>query len=69
MAMVVFLTVGLLLGGYAQAAEKAVVLRYAGNFPANHFMTKMINEFASLVYQRMNNRFKIETDPACQLDT
>lgn len=67
--MVVVLTVGLLLGGYAQAAEKPVILRYAGNFPVNHFMTKMMDDWASLVMQRSNNRVKIETYPAGQLYT
>lgn len=73
MAMVVVvltLSVGLLVpGGYAQAAGKPIVLRYAGNFPVNHFMTKMMNEWASLVEERSNNRVKIEVYPAGQLYT
>ena len=44
LAMVVILTFGLLLTSYAQAAEKPIVLRYAGNFPIKHFMTTMMQD-------------------------
>ncbi len=47
--------------------EKPIVLRYAGNFPAKHYMTKMMEEWARLVEQRSNNRVKIEVYPAAQL--
>ena len=67
LSMVVMFTIGLLVAGYAQAAEKPVVLRYAGNFPVNHFHTKMMQEWAALVEQRTNNRVKIEVYPAAQL--
>ena len=65
--MVVMLTVGLLMTSYTYAAEKPIVLRYAGNFPVNHFHTKMMKEWAALVEQRSNNRVKIEVYPAAQL--
>ena len=68
-AMVVMLTFGLLLTSYAQAAEKPIVLRYAGNFPIKHFMTTMMQDWAKLVEERSNNRVKIEIYPAGQLYT
>lgn len=69
MAVVVMLTIGLLLASYAQAGEKPIVLRYAGNFPIKHFMTRMMQDWAKLVEQRSNNRVKIEIYPAGQLYT
>ena len=68
-AVVMVLTIGLLLGGFAQAAEKPIVLRYAGNFPIKHFITQMMGDWAKLVEQRSNNRVKIELYPAGQLYT
>jgi TRAP-type C4-dicarboxylate transport system substrate-binding protein len=68
-AVVVMLTVGFLLGGFARAAEKPIVLRYAGNFPIKHFMTEMMQDWAKAVEQRSNNRVKIEIYPAGQLYT
>jgi len=65
MAMVVMLVGGLFFASSVFAAP--IVLRYAGNFPAKHYMTTMMNEWAKLVEQRTNNRVKIEVYPAAQL--
>ena len=66
-AMVVVLTVGILVASYLPAHAGPIVLRYAGNFPVTHFMTKMMGDWAKLVEQRTNNRVKIEIYPAGQL--
>jgi len=63
--MVVMLVGGLFFASSVFAAP--IVLRYAGNFPAKHYMTTMMNEWAKLVEQRTNNRVKIEVYPAAQL--
>src|SRR4030042_6779189 len=65
MAVVVILTIGLLFASSVFAAP--IVLRYAGNFPAKHFQTTMMYEWAKLVETRSNNRVKIEVYPAAQL--
>jgi TRAP-type C4-dicarboxylate transport system substrate-binding protein len=65
MAMVVLLIVGLFFASSIFAAP--IVLRYAGNFPAKHYMTTMMEEWAKLVETRSNNRVKIEVYPAAQL--
>jgi len=69
LVMVAILAVGVLFAGYAQAAEKQIVLRYAGNFPQKHFMTKMMEDWIKLVQERTKNRVKIELYPAGQLYT
>ncbi len=69
MAVALIFGVGLALAGFASAAEKPIVLRYAGNFPIKHFMTEMMQEWGKLVEQRTNNRVKIEIYPAGQLYT
>jgi TRAP-type C4-dicarboxylate transport system substrate-binding protein len=66
-AVVVMLTIGWCLTGYATAAERPIVLRYAGNFPIKHFMTRMMQDWAKLVEERSNHRVKIEIYPAAQL--
>jgi TRAP-type C4-dicarboxylate transport system substrate-binding protein len=67
--MVLAVLTGIVLTNYSQAADKPIVLRYAGNFPIQHFMTTMMNDWAKLVEQRSNNRVKIEVYPAGQLYT
>jgi len=66
-AMVVVLTVGILVASYVPVYAAPIVLRYAGNFPVTHFMTKMMGDWAKLVEERTNNRVKIEIYPAAQL--
>ena len=59
---------GLLVFGIGQSVmAKPIVLKYAGNFPATHHMTKMMNDFAKLVEQRTNGQVKIQVYPARQL--
>ena len=64
-AVVGILTIGLFFASSVFAAP--IVLRYAGNFPAKHFQTTMMYEWAKLVETRSNNRVKIEVYPAAQL--
>lgn len=65
--MVAGLAFGLLLVSFTSASEKPIILRYAGNFPVKHFMTRMMEDWAKLVEQRSNHRVKIEIYPSGQL--
>jgi tripartite ATP-independent transporter DctP family solute receptor len=52
-----------------EAAEPEITLRYAGNLPINHFITRSQQFYAKRVMEKANGKVKIEVYPAGQLFT
>jgi tripartite ATP-independent transporter DctP family solute receptor len=52
---------------YAEAAGDQLVLRFAGNLPANHFVTRGQEFYARQIEARTKGKVKVEVYPAGQL--
>src|SRR5512136_1112205 len=51
----------------AGAASPEITLRFAGNLPVNHHITRSQELYAKLVSEKTNGKVKIEVYPAGQL--
>jgi tripartite ATP-independent transporter DctP family solute receptor len=52
---------------WGEAASPEITLRYAGNLPMDHFITRSQNLYAKLVMEKTNGKVKVEVYPTGQL--
>ena len=65
-----FCIMGIFLGvmiGSSSAWSEQIVLRYAGQLPVTHHLTKADYRFAKLVEEKTKGQVKVEVYPAGQL--
>jgi TRAP-type C4-dicarboxylate transport system substrate-binding protein len=65
--MVIVSIIPLIAAGFSHAAEKQILLRYAGGMSLQHHITSTMEHFAKLVQEKSGNRVKLELYPASEL--